>query len=89
MANKPLGQILAKTRTYIIIGIEVPKWKIEGFFFYVNNDMMIQGDYIHMNTNICCYAEKSTTKYHMLSLNISTIYRIYRRYSSYDEMNPQ
>jgi hypothetical protein len=25
MANEPLGRILAKTRTYIIIGIDVPK----------------------------------------------------------------
>ena len=42
VANKPLGRILAKTRTYIIIGIDVPKCKIEGFFCCVNNDMMIQ-----------------------------------------------
>ena len=35
MANEPLGRILAKTRTYIIIGIDVPKSKIEGFFFCV------------------------------------------------------
>ena len=62
MATIPLGRILAKTKTYIIIGIDVPKWKIEGFFFCVNNDMMIYENYIHMYTNICCYSAKSTIR---------------------------